>query len=126
MMTNEEIQNLYFQVKLSKQRRKCPRCSSDTQIECSDDAFLRRKWKRCRLLFTIWKSTFFKHAHLNNILLPKIIKLWFTGASCGLMAHILGCSKQNIVNTINKLQIFNIYERYFKDVKQIIEETTSL
>ena len=81
--------------------------------------FLRCKWKRCRLLFTIWKNSFFEHAHLDNILLLEIINLWFTGASYGLMAHILGCSKQNIVNTINKLQIFNIYERYLKDVKQV-------
>ena len=69
---------------------------------------------------------FFQTRSLDNILLLKVIKLWFTGASCGLMAHILGCSKQNIVNTINKLQIFNIYEGYFKDVKQIFEETTLL
>ena len=37
------------------------------------------------------------------------------------MAHILGCSKQNIVNTINKLQILNIYEGYLRGVKQIEE-----
>ena len=71
------------------------------------------------MLFTIWKNSFFEHAHLDYILLLEIINLGFTGASYGLMAHILGCSKQNIVNTINKLQIFNIYERYLKDVKQV-------
>ena len=81
--------------------------------------FLRCKWKRCRLLFTIWKNSFFEHAHLDYILLLEIINLGFTGASYGLMAHILGCSKQNIVNTINKLQIFNIYERYLKNAKQV-------
>ena len=37
------------------------------------------------------------------------------------MAHISGCSKQNIVNTINKLQILNIYEGYLRGVKQIEE-----
>ena len=38
-MTNEEIQNLYFNVKLSKQRQKCPCCSSNTRIECPDGFF---------------------------------------------------------------------------------------
>ena len=39
MMTSKEIQNLYFQVKSSKQRQKCPCCSSNTRIECPDGFF---------------------------------------------------------------------------------------
>ena len=39
MMTNKEIQNLYFQVKSSKQSQKCPCCSSNTRIEYPDGFF---------------------------------------------------------------------------------------
>ena len=39
MMTSKEIQNLYFQVKSSKQRQKCPCCLSNTRIECPDGFF---------------------------------------------------------------------------------------
>ena len=49
------------------------------------------------MLFTIWKNSFFEHAHLDYILLLEIINLGFTGASYGLMAHI----------------------RYLKNVKQV-------
>ena len=59
MMTSKEIQNLYFQVKSSKQRQKCPCCSSNTRIECPD-GFFAMQMERVQIIIYYLEKHFFQ------------------------------------------------------------------
>lgn len=49
---------------------------------------------------------------MNHLLMLKIINLWSIGAPAMLIAHTLGCSKENVFKTLKILRQRNIYLKY--------------
>ncbi|WUR03066.1 DDE-TNP-IS1595 domain-containing protein [Vairimorpha necatrix] len=116
IQTREELENIYYELKIEKAKRKCGSCGSEMKIKDKKSMNSRCKWTKCKFNVSVWKDTFFQHSRLDHITVLQILNMWILGYSRKSICQILGCSRQSISNILKKLKEIDIYQTYLASI----------